>query len=75
MKCKVFVLIAASLFAVNALIAQDYSNLDGIVLKEKADYFRNEDMVLECSDYLLNSAVEKVSNDLNHLKTLQFIMR
>lgn len=30
---------------------------------------------MECSDYILNSPVNVIMNDLNHLNAMQFIMR
>jgi hypothetical protein len=55
--------------------AQDYSNLEAINFKDKSDYPENENLVLECSNYLLNSPIEALENDLNHLKAVQFIIR
>jgi hypothetical protein len=75
MKIKALIIIAISVFAPMVLTAQDYSKLENIVLKEKPDYPKNENLVLECSNYLLNSPIESLDKDLNHLRALQFIMR
>jgi hypothetical protein len=75
MKIKELILIAIILVISNILIAQDYSKLENISFMEITDYSNNESIVLECSDYLLNSPLETLNNDLNRLKALQFIMR
>lgn len=75
MKSKALIIIAFSLLMANILTAQDYSRLENIVLKEKTDYPKNNMLVLECSNYLLNSPLNLLDNDLNHLRALQFIMR
>jgi hypothetical protein len=75
MKIKELILIAIILVISNILIAQDYSKLENISFMEITDYSKNESIVLECSDYLLNSPLETLNNDLNRLKALQFIMR
>ena len=55
--------------------AQDYSELDKILLKDKADCSSNEGLVLECSNYLLDSPIDAIDEDPNHMKALQFVMR
>lgn len=75
MNIKVLFFTALTFFTMNAIVAQDYSDLESIVLNEGADYAKNEGLVVECSDYLLNSPVDVLDKDLNHLIALQFIMR
>jgi hypothetical protein len=75
MKIKALIIVAVILLVGNVLTAQDYSKLENIVLKDRTDYSKNEDLVLECSNYLINSPIETLDKDLNHLKALQFIMR
>jgi len=53
--------------------SQDYSNLKDIVLKDKTDYPKVEDKVLECAKYILNTPLD--DKNLNRLNSLQFIMR
>jgi len=75
MKIKSLIISLLVLGLVNSLFAQDYSKLDKTVLKEKTDYVENENLVIECSNYLLNSPLDDLKNDLNHVKALLFIMR
>lgn len=53
--------------------SQDYSNLKDVVLKDKKDYPKVEDKVLECSNYILNTPMDY--KNLNRLNSLQFLMR
>lgn len=55
--------------------AQDYSKLDNIQMKAKADFGKNEGLELECSNYLLGSPISQVAEDANHMKALQFVIR
>jgi hypothetical protein len=73
---KIIVLITL-LFAgfISTSHAQDYSKLDTIKLKDKSDFVKNENLIIECSNYLLNSPIKAIDSDRNHLKALQFIMR
>ncbi len=59
----------------SATYAQDYSNLDRIPLKEKADYQKNEAQVLECSNYILSSTATENHNNINNLNALKFLIR
>jgi hypothetical protein len=60
---------------VSNLTAQDYSKLDRIVLKDKDDCAENEDLVLECSNYIIGSPINKIDADENRIKAIQFVMR
>ncbi len=53
--------------------SQDYSNLKDIVLKDKTDYPKVEDKVLECSKYILTTPMD--DKNINRLNSLQFLMR
>lgn len=75
MKSRLLIVYILITLVFNGLHAQDYSNLTGIVLKERSDYIKNEELVLECSNYLLNSPVEVLNTDMNRLKALKFVMR
>jgi hypothetical protein len=57
------------------LTAQDYSKLDRIILKDKDDCAENEDLVLECSNYIIGSPINKIDTDENRIKAVQFVMQ
>jgi len=75
MKLKIilFSLLFCGVFS--GVSAQDYSELDKILLRNKADCASNEGLVLECSNYLLESSIDAIESDQNHMKALQFVMR
>jgi hypothetical protein len=75
MKMKAVFLSLLLVGCLGAASAQDYSKLDSIQLTEKADFARNESLVLECSNYLLSSPIKLVADDANHLKALQLVIR
>ena len=55
--------------------AQDYTKLKEIALKDKSDYQKNESLVLECANYILNSHYNLLDKDLNHTNAQLFIIR
>jgi len=75
MKNRTILLCYLTTFIFFATMAQDYSGLESIALDDKEDCTKNEKLVLECSDYILNSPADVIMNDLNHLNAMQFIMR
>jgi len=60
---------------ISNLTAQDYSKLDRIILKDKNDCAKNEDLVLECCNYIIGSTINKIDRDENRAKAIQFVMR
>ncbi|MDX9782976.1 MAG: hypothetical protein RBT35_08395 [Bacteroidales bacterium] len=55
--------------------AQDYTKLKEIALKDKSDYQKNESLVLECANYILNSQYNLLDKDLNHTNAQLFIIK
>jgi hypothetical protein len=53
--------------------AQDYSKLKDIELKDKEDYSKAEDKILECSKYVLTTPME--DDNTNRTNALQFLLR
>lgn len=75
MKTRILIINLLIIGFTTSLFAQDYSNLEKVTLKDKSDYLENENLVKECSNYLLNSPIILIDNDLNHLKAMQFVIR
>ena len=57
------------------LVAQDYTKLGEIALEDKSDYQKNESLVLECANYILNSQYHLLDKDLNHTNAQLFIIK
>jgi len=55
------------------LMAQDFTTLDINSLNKPEDYIKAEATVLECSNFLLNTAHEE--NNLNRLTAMQYILK
>jgi len=55
------------------LKSQDFSTLGTIQLKDKEDYAKAEEKVLECCDYILKTPLEK--DNLNLLYANQFLIK
>lgn len=53
--------------------AQDYSKLKDIQLKEKGDFIKAEDRILECSKYILTTPMD--DENTNRINALQFMFR
>jgi hypothetical protein len=73
MKTKFFATVILFLGFVMAVNAQDYSKLKDIELKEKEDFSKAEDKVLECSKYILTTPME--DDNTNRINALQFMFR
>jgi len=73
MKTKFFVSVILFLGFVMACDAQDYSNLKDIELKEKEDFSKVEDKILECSKYVLTTPMD--DENTNRINALQFMFR
>lgn len=58
---------------INAAFAQQLPNFDAIQLVEKGDYQVAEPSVMQAVNYILTTPFQK--NDLNRLKSLQFIIK
>jgi hypothetical protein len=69
---SIILLIFCFYFTINA---QDYTKLEKIQLKDKSDYEKNESLVLECSNYILNSQFDVLDKDLNHTQSQLFIIK
>lgn len=74
---KSIILVLATLVGgmFNLTQAQDYSKLDKIVLKDKSDYAKHEKLILECSDFLLSSSIDKFENEGPQRQAMRFIIR
>jgi hypothetical protein len=68
---KLFALLP--LFYFQTSFSQDLPDYDNIKLIEKADYKVAEPAVIKAATYMLSTPYEK--NDVNRLKSLQFIMK
>jgi len=67
------IFIAIFLFRISySVLAQDYSSLKDIELKEKSDFAKAEDKVLECSKYLLSTPMD--DSGKNRVYCTQFIL-
>jgi len=73
MKNRIIYLMIALCSLSIAVKAQDYSGLKDIELKDKSDYPKNEDKVLECSKFILTQSVE--TKDPNCMYCMAFIIR
>lgn len=71
------ILIFCILFSIswNKTFAQDYSDLEKISLKDRTECADNEKLVLECSNYVLESPLNVIEKDENRLSAMKFIMR
>ncbi|HLO58939.1 MAG TPA: hypothetical protein VK179_09375 [Bacteroidales bacterium] len=75
MKLRLVYLVLFHVTLVSGLAAQDYSGLEKIELKDKESCSKNEDKVIECCDYILNSPINLVEKDENRMNAVKFIMR
>ncbi len=73
MKSRIIYLMIAFCSLSMAVKAQDYSGLNDIALKDKADYSKTEDKVLECSKFILTQPVD--TKDPNCKYCMSFIVR
>jgi hypothetical protein len=55
------------------VFSQDYSKLPDYRFKDAKDYKTTENQVLECANYLFNTAYN--TNELNRLSSIQYIMK
>jgi hypothetical protein len=73
MKTKFFI---SAILLVGCLMvskAQDYSMLKDIKLKEKEDFVKAEDKILECTKYILTTPIDNENTNRNN--ALQFMLR
>jgi hypothetical protein len=75
MKIKTLFTLLFILGLLTSLNAQDYSKLDQIPLKDKSDYPKNEALVLECANFILNSSFDILDKDLNCTNAELFIIK
>jgi hypothetical protein len=75
MKTKILLIYLLFISFCITINAQDFTKLDKIQLKDKSDYEKNESLVLECSNYLLNSQFDILDKDLNHTQSQLFIIK
>jgi hypothetical protein len=73
MKTKFLISAIFVLGFVTACSAQDYSKLKDIELKQKEDFAKAEDKVLECSKYILTTPMD--DENTNRINALQFMLR
>jgi len=73
MKTKILITAIAIWGITSVCYSQDYSNLKDIVLKDKADYPKVDNQILECAKYILNTPMD--DKNLNRFYSLQFMMR
>ena len=73
MKTKFFISVLIFLGFVAICNAQDYSKLKDIELKDKEDFTKVEDKVLECSTYILTTPMD--DENTNRINALQFLFR
>ena len=73
MKTKFFVSVFIFLGSVAICNAQDYSKLKDVELKDKADFSKAEDKILECSTYILTTPMD--DENTNRINALQFVFR
>jgi CRISPR/Cas system CMR-associated protein Cmr5 small subunit len=73
MKTRFFVSVILFLGFVMVGNAQDYSKLKDIELKEKEDFAKAEDKILECSKYILTTPVD--DENTNRINALKFMFR
>jgi hypothetical protein len=68
------ILVSLIIFSVTGITySQDYSNLKDIELKDKTDYPKAEDKVLECANYILSTPMD--NNNINRIYAIQFLLR
>lgn len=70
MKQFVVTLLLATL-SISQLMAQDFSDLKGKMLKDSAEYAETQPRVLDCCEFLLNSPLK---NDENNLIAFDFLV-
>jgi hypothetical protein len=73
MKTKFFVSLFIFLGFVAIGNAQDYSKLKDVELKDKEDFAKVEDKILECSKYILTTPMD--DENTNRINALQFLFR
>jgi hypothetical protein len=73
MKTKIIVSVFILLGFVAICNAQDYSTLKDVELKDKADFGKAEDKILECSKYILTTPMD--DDNTNRTNALQFMFR
>jgi hypothetical protein len=73
MRARFFISAILFLGFVLAGNAQDYSKLKDIQLKEKEDFIKAEDRILECSKYILTTPMD--DENTNRINALQFMFR
>jgi hypothetical protein len=73
MKARFFISVILCLGFVPTAISQDYSKLKEVELKQKEDYTKAEDKILECSKYVLTTPME--DDNTNRNNALQFLFR
>lgn len=73
---KKYIVIIALIFFSSNIFAQDFSKLKKIKLEELIDYSKNESLVLQCANYILNTPYSTNDNgELNRLNAVSFIIR
>jgi hypothetical protein len=73
MKTKFFISAILFLGLVTACNAQDYSRLKDIEMKDKEDFVKAEDKVMECTKYILTTPMD--DENTNRINALQFMLR
>jgi hypothetical protein len=67
------IILLLCLFASNYGFSQSLPNYDNVKMEVKSDYVEADKVALVAANYLLSTPYEK--NDLNRLKSLQFIIK
>ena len=75
MKIRISLCILLFMLVFPGIMAQDYSKLDKIDMKTQADYKKNESLVLECANYILDSRIDDINDDPNRQSAMEFIQR
>jgi len=52
-----------------------YSALDNRLFNDKTDFKKSERLIIDCANYLLDSPIDYLNDDLDHLNAAQFIFR
>jgi hypothetical protein len=73
MKTKFFISAIFLMGYIMVCNAQDYSKLKDIVMKDKEDFAKAEDKILECSKYVLTTPMD--DENTNRINALQFMLR
>lgn len=73
MKNTFFISAVICLASVMMCNAQDYSTLQDVELKDKADFAKAEDKILECTQYILTTPMD--DENKNRIHAMQFILR